>query len=165
MANPFMQYENFVYLLAAQDITGTATASSYLDLKTANAAGFLVVVGAITGTSTDTEVITVEAATAPTGAEATISFRYRLSGAVGTNTWGAVTTCASTGLALTVSDDNKLLWIEVDPQEMATSDYRYVRVVCTDTPDMTNFIVAVIGLVQPRYMQTTYVSATAAASA
>jgi hypothetical protein len=165
MANPFMQYENFVYLLAAQDITGTATASSYLDLKTATAAGFLVVVGAITGTSTDTEVITVEAATAVDGTEVAQSFRYRISGAFGTNTWGAVTTCASTGLALTVSDDNKIVFIEIDPQEMAVSDYRYVRVVCTDTPDMANFIVAVIGVIQPRYMQTTYHSATAAASA
>lgn len=165
MSNPFIAYENLVPLLAPQDITGTATASGYLDLRTANAAGFLVVIGAITGTSTDTEVITVEAATAVTGAEAAIPFRYRLSGAVGANTWGAVTTCASTGLALTVSDDNKILFIEIDPQEMAVDDYRYVRVVCTDTPDMANFLVAVIGVVDPRYRQTTFVSATGAASA
>jgi hypothetical protein len=94
-----------------------------------------------------------------------VAFSYRLSGAVGTNTWGAITAVASTGVALTVSDDDKLLWIEIDPGAMAASDYRYVRVLLTDTPDMANCLVGVIGVLDASYKQTTFVSATAAASA
>jgi hypothetical protein len=163
--NPFVGYDNFIPLLAPADITGTVTASAYMDLKGANRAGFLVAFGAITGTSTDTEVVTVQAATAPDGTEAAIAFSYRLSGAVGANTWGAITTVASTGVALTVSDDDKLLWIEINPDAMAANDYRYVRVLLTDTPDMANCLVGVIGVLDASYKQTTFVSATASASA
>jgi hypothetical protein len=163
--NAFVGYDNFIPLLAPADITGTATRSAYMDLKGANRAAFLVCFGALTGTSTDTEVVTVEAATAVTGTEAAVAFSYRLSGAVGTNTWGAITAVASTGVALTVSDDDKLLWIEIDPGAMAASDYRYVRVLLTDTPDMANCLVGVIGVLDASYKQTTFVSATAAASA
>lgn len=167
--NPFVQYENIVPLLAPADIASTVTASNYMDLKTANHAAFLVVLGAVTSaTATDAEVVTVEAATAEGGAEAAIAFNYRLSGALGDNTWGAITAAASTGLALDpAADDNKLLWIEIDPAAVhaAKADAHYVRVKLTDTPDMTACLVAVLGIIDPVYKQTTLVSATASASA
>jgi hypothetical protein len=163
--NPFVGYDNFIPLLAPADITTTATRSSYMDLKGANRAAFLVCFGAITGTTTDTEVVTVEAASAVDAAEAAVAFSYRLSGAVGTNTWGAITAATTAGVALTVSDDDKLLWIEINPDAMAASKYRYVRVLLTDTPDMANCVVAVMGVLDASYKQTTFVSATASASA
>lgn len=164
MANPFVMYDNIVPIVSPQDITGTATSAPYMDLKNAQAAGFLICVGNVDGTSTDTEVITVQAATAEGGTEAAIPFRYRQATALGANVWGAVTTCASTGLAYAVGDDNKWLWIEIEPAELAADDYRYVRVVLTDTPDMANFLVAVVGFIQARYKQTTMLTATGSAS-
>lgn len=163
--NAFVGYDNFIPLLAPADITTTITRSAYMDLKGANRAAFLVCFGAITGTATDTMVVTVEAASAVDAAEAAIAFSYRLSGAVGANTWGAITAATTAGVALTVSDDDKLLWIEINPDALAVSDYRYVRVLLTDTPDMANCLVGVIGVLDASYKQTTFVTATASASA
>jgi len=168
MSNPFVEYDNIVPLLAPQDITTTATASSYMDLRYAHRAAFLIVFGNVHGsTSTDREVVTVQGATDPAGTEAAIAFNYRLSGALGTNTWGAITAAeAAVGVSINPgTDDNKLLWIEIDPADLAANDYRYVRVLLTDTPDMDNCLVAVLGLTQPRYKSSTHKSVTASASA
>jgi hypothetical protein len=139
-----------------------------MNIKYANRAAILVVLGNLaSGTATDTEVLTVEAATAEGGTEAAIAFTYRLSGALGDNTWGAPTACASTGLALDPAvHDNMLVWIEVDPEVVfaAKADALYVRVKLTDTPDMANCLVAVLGITDPVYKQTTYNSSTASAS-
>jgi len=164
--NPFTQYMNIIPLLEPKDISTNITASAYMDLKGANRAAFLVSFGAITSaTAGDTEDITVEAATSDAGAtEAQIDFRYRKSGALGANTWGAITSASV--LQLTASaDDNVLVWIEIDPDELAANDYGYVRVKLTDNPDMTACLVSVIGLTSPKYRMTTMVSATASASA
>ncbi|MDD2765849.1 MAG: hypothetical protein PHE83_17950 [Opitutaceae bacterium] len=164
--NPFVQYQNIIQLLEPKDIGTTVTASAYMDLKGANRAAFLVQFGAITSaTALDVEEITVEAATSDAGAtEVQIDFRYRKSGALGTNTWGAITSASV--LAMTASaDDNKMVWIEVDPDALAANDYRYVRVKLTDNPDMTACLVGVIGLLDPVYRMTTMVAATASASA
>src|SRR3990167_10104735 len=119
--NPFVAYDNIIPLLEPKDITTTITASSYMDLKYAHKAAFLVVFGAITSaTLLDVEEITVEGATAPGGTEAAIAFSYRLSGALGANTWGAITSVGATGFALAASvDDNKVVFIEVDPDALA----------------------------------------------
>lgn len=167
MANPFLMYDNVFPLLSPADITGTATTTAYVDLRNAQAVGFLIAVGNVDGTTTDTEVITVQAASVPTGAEVAVPFWYRQSSALGTNAWGAVTSCASTGFSWAVGDDNKWLWIEVDPTELAAEniDYRYIRLVLTDTPDMANFLVSAVAFVQARYKNATMMSASAAASA
>jgi hypothetical protein len=167
MANPFVAYDNIVPVIVPQDIASTATSSPYVDLRNANKAWFLVCFGLITSaTTTDREVVTVEAATAEGGTEAAIAFRYRQAGAVGANTWGAVTTADTTGVSLApATDDNVTLLIEIDPDELAANDYRYARVVLTDTPDMTACLVAVYAILEARYKQTTHISATASASA
>ena len=168
MANPFLGYDNFVPLLAPVDIASTATDCAYMDLRNAQKASFLIQFGAITSaTTTDEFVITVEAATAEGGTEAAVDFRYRKSGAVGANTWGAVTTvAAATGLGMGAADsDNMFVWVEVDPDALAGSDYRYARIVLTDNDDMTACLVSVMGIIEARYKQTTHISATASASA
>ena len=163
---PFLGYENAIMLVAPQNIASTATTSPYMSLKNAQAAAFLIVYGAVTSTTvTDTSVITIECATAEGGVEATIDFRYRRAGALGENTWGAVTTCASTGLAVaSASDDNCMYYIEIDPDVLAANDYEVARVVLTDTADLEVCLVTVLGLIQPRYKQTTHISSTASAS-
>jgi len=167
MFNTFVGYENIVPLLAPQDITSTVTASGYMNLKGAHKAAFLVVLGAIGSTTAgDTMVVTCTGATTDAGGtEAAVGFSYRISGALGANTWGAITSVTTTGLALTVSQDNMLVWIELDPSDLAAGDYNYVKLLFTDTTDMDNCLVAVLGIVQPRYKMATFQSVTASASA
>jgi hypothetical protein len=162
--NPFVQYENIVPLLAPQDIVDTDTATPFVDLKTANKAAFLVFLGALTtATATDVLNITVEAATAAaSGSEAQVAFNYRLSGAVGANTWGAITAATATGgVEIANTDDNKALWIEIDPAAIlaAKADARFVRVFISPT-DLAATLVAAMALVDPVYKQTTMISAT-----
>ena len=115
--NAFVMYENITPLLAPQDIAGTATATQYVDLKTAHDAVVFVHFGGITTASADQTagpVVTIEAATAAASAanEVNYEFRYRLSGA-GTGVWSAIAT-ATAGVDLTVTGDNKMLAIYID---------------------------------------------------
>ena len=165
--NPFVSYDNIILLLEPKDIVTTATNSAYMDLKNANRAALLVTYGAITSdTAADEAQVYVEAATAEGGTEAQIAFSYRLSGALGDNTWGAITTRTATeviSLAASVSD-NKMIWIEINPEEMAANDYRYVRVSLTDSTALGAALVCVHGFITPKYRMTTFQSSTASAS-
>ena len=167
MANPFVGYDNIIPLLAPVDIVDTETETPYMDLKNAQKASFLIMFGAITSaTTTDEIVVTVEAASAEAGTEAAIGFRYRLSGVVGANTWGAVTSVASTGLGLGADDsDDMSLLIEIDPDVLVANDYRYVRVWLKQSVALEACLVGVFGIIEARYKQTTHISATASASA
>ena len=163
--NAFVMYENITPMLAPQDIAGTATASQYIDLKTAHDAVIFVHVGAITTASADQTagpVVTIEAATsaASSATETNYEFRYRLSEA-GTGVWGAVT-AASAGVDLTVTGDNKILAIYIDPAEVQTAltDGRFVRAVITPGTGGASCLVAVTAAINPRYHQTAMVSAT-----
>lgn len=164
MGNLFAEYDNIFPLVAPVDLAGTVSSSPYVDLAGAQKCAILVSTGNInSGTATDTQVITVQAATAEDGTEAEIAFRYRTV-LVGSNQWGAVTTAGTGGVTLAVTDDNINIWIEVDPDELAANDYRYVRVVSTDTPDMAACLYAAFAFLTPRYKQTTAWTATASAS-
>ena len=163
--NLFGEYGNFFPLLAPVDAASNVQTTPYVDLKGVHKARFLVMIGNInSGTATDTEVITVEAATAEGGTEAAVAFRYRTV-LVGSNQWGAITTADTTGVSLAVTDDNINVLIEIDPDELAASDYRYVRLVATDTPDMAACLISVLAELSPRYKMTSNISATASASA
>lgn len=170
MPNPFVGYDNIIPLLVPQDTTSATTACPYMDLKNAHKASFLIQFGAITSTTvTDEMVITIDCVdTDDGGTEAAVGFRYRKSGALGDNTWGAVTSVASTGVGMGADDsDNMMLWIEIDPDELAANDYRFARVVLTPSPtdQMEACLVSVVGILETRYKQTTHISATASASA
>ena len=91
MGNNLVSYDNVVMLLAPQDIAGTAAASTYLDLKTANDCMIYVMVGDITTASADQTtgpVVTIQASTAAASnaTETNYEFLYRLSDAVQSNT-------------------------------------------------------------------------------
>lgn len=165
--NNFVQYDNVIPLVAPVDIASTATSTPYVDLKGAHKAAFLVMFGLVTSaTAGDREVVTVQAATAEGGTEAAIAFNYRKAAAPGANTWGDITAASATGIEVDPSaDDGVSFWIEVDPSALAASDYRYVRVVLTDTPDMTACLTSVVGIIDQRYAMNTMVTATASASA
>ena len=165
MGNNLVSYDNVVMLLAPQDITKTATASTYLDLKTANDCMIYVMVGGITATADQTTgpVVTIQASTAAASnaTETNYEFLYRLSGAVESNTWTAPA-YATAGVDLTVDGDNKILAIKVDPAGVAAlgADFRYVRVVVTPDTSGATCLVSVMAAIDTRYKQTTFVSAT-----
>ena len=165
MGNNLVSYDNVVMLLAPQDIAGNATASTYLDLKTANDCMIYVMVGSITASADQTAgpVVTIQASTAAASndTETNYEFLYRLSGAVQSNTWTAPAS-ATAGVNLTVTGDDKILAIKVDPAGVAAlgADFRYVRVVVTPDTGGTTCLVSVMAAIDTRYKQTTFVSAT-----
>jgi hypothetical protein len=165
MGNNLVSYDNVVMLLAPQDIAGTAAASTYLDLKTANDCMIYVMVGGITATADQTTgpVVTIQASTAAASndTETNYEFLYRLSDAVQSNTWTDPAS-ATAGVDLTVTGDNKILAIKVDPAGVAAlgADFRYVRVVVTPDTSGETCLVSVMAAIDTRYKQTTFVSAT-----
>lgn len=150
-------------LLAPQAITTSATASSYVDLDGAHWATFLVSLGAWTSDSTDTVTFTVEASTAGSSnaTEAAIAYTYRLASAIDTDSMGAITAATTAGVALTATDDNKVLVIDVDPAAVAaTADRRYLRVVATPSSHNASTLLSVCAFLEPRYPGNSIPSAT-----
>ena len=167
MTNRFVGYDNIQPLIApVAGTTGTLT-TEYVDLRGAQNASFLVMFGAITSTTAANYLaITVDAAVTEGGDEAAIGFDYRVSGIVGANTWGAITSVTAAGYVGAVPAlDNNMVWIDLDPATLAANDYRYCRVVATPTDSLDTYVVAVVAIIESRYKQTTFVSATASASA
>lgn len=145
-------------LLAPQDIVATATASAYINLQ--EAAGLIeisVPFGAIASTDdTGGVIVTVEASTAGSSnaSEEPIGFNYRLSGAVATDLMGAITAATTSGVNVDEGDDNKTLFIYVDPAQFAALglDKNWMRVVLTPTSEVTSTIVGgVHARFRPRY--------------
>jgi hypothetical protein len=148
-------------ILAPADIAATATASQYFDLENAHWATIAVQFGAITNS---TIAVTVECSTAASSnaTEQTIGFNYRLSSAVATDSMGAITAATTTGAALAATDDNKTLFIDLDPSAVAAlaADMQFARVVITPATDNTAVLVGAIAYLEPRYPGNTIASAT-----
>lgn len=163
MFNSYVGYNNIVPLLAPVDIVDTNTATPYVDLKGSHNLAFLISLGLQTSaTAADTLPITVECATDPGGTEAQVDFYYRKAAAAGANTWTAAASASVVTLAASL-DDGVMLWIELDPDELAASDYRYARVRANPS-DLAACLIAVAAITNPRYHQTVFGSATASAS-
>jgi hypothetical protein len=157
--------ENIIPLKAPVDSAGTAYASPWVDLKNALHATFFYYAGVVTATSADQAVvITMEAATAAaSGSEVAIAFKYRLSGATGANTWGAITAATSTGVSLdTTSSDGMMLLVDIDPAALdsALADARFVRMVVGIDAGGTVTLNSAWAVLDPRYPQSTHLSAT-----
>jgi hypothetical protein len=151
-------------ILAPANIVATATGSQYIDLKYAQSVTFAVQFGALTSDTTDTCTVTVECSTAASSnaTELKIGFTYRLSAAVATDTLGAPTAATTDGVAITADDDNKTLFIDLDPQAVANlgADYRFARVFLTPNAEMAACTVGAIAYIVPRYAQVTPPSST-----
>lgn len=164
MGNKLVMYENIVPLLSPQDTAATALATPFVDMATAHELALVLHFGNLTSTSADQYVtVTVEAATAASsGSEVTIPFVYRKSGAVLANSWGAATTATTAGVTmLTASEDEMMLWIQIDPADVPgeLADARYVRAVATPLEGVVS-LVSAFAVIDPRYKQATMVSAT-----
>lgn len=148
-----------VPLISPYDATSTDPATPFV--KVSRAAGlvkFLVPFGTITG---DSCTVTLDVATANSTVGLTdvaVGFRYRLSAAVGGDSWGAVTTADSTGVAVTANDDDKILLIEYDPRE--NEDYEWARLTFTTGGSMSNCEIAAVAVFKPRYAQLDQLSST-----
>lgn len=143
-----------VPILAPQDITETATATSFVNIQKAHWITFLLQFGTITGDSIDVKPeVSIE--NADSGTEANVKFRYRLSSAIGTDSWGAITdVAAGSTVGIAAGDDNKLLLIDVDPADVsaALSNADNVRLLITPgSSGVTACLVSAIAVLEPRY--------------
>ena len=166
MAANYGMYENIMPLVAPVDNGATTIAATpFIDLKTAQECSIFLFFGVVTSaTATDELNINLEASTAATTTSgANIAFKYRLSGAVTANTWGAITDATSAGLSVaSTAFDGLMYQIIVDPRVIAeTDDRRYVRVVCTEANAYTVLLWSAFAVVDPRYKLTTMQSVTA----
>ena len=164
----FVFGENIVPLKAPIDSAGTAYATPYVDLKNALHATFYAYFGVVTATSADQNVvITMECSTAAASnaTEVAVAGKYRLSGATGANSWGAVTAFTSTGISLdTTTVDGKMVAIDVDPAALVAAhgqdDVRFVRLVMGIDAGGTVTLNSVWAELDPAYPQLTHLSAT-----
>jgi hypothetical protein len=166
MIGRYGQILSFVPLMAPANISTTATNTNAVDLARCHRATFIVFGGAITATSADQNVVvTVLASSVVTSGTGTaIAFNYRVSGAVGTDTWGAVTAATAAGASIVPATlNNAFLLIDVDPANVLNGvtslDGRYVRLVITPNAGATSTILGVLCELEPRYAQTNMESA------
>lgn len=164
--NLFAQYDNVVPLIQPVDLGSTATNTPSIALKGAHRVSFLVQTGVTTPNATgDIVDITVVAATAEGAvAQTAIAFKYRKSSVVTANTWGAVTTATATGIELTDDDEGMSLWLEVDADTLAASDYTHLHLNIEQNA-FTVFLASAVAFIESRYRMTTMATATACASA
>lgn len=149
MFGNYQENEKVLNLLAPQDITETTTATAYIDVGDAvGKIELMIPFGAMASTdTTDVILVTVEASTAGSSnaTEQSIAFKYRKSSAVATDDLGAITASGSTGVEInTNDDDNKTLFLYVDPAALAAlgADINWLRVkLAPGTTDVTQCIV------------------------
>jgi hypothetical protein len=158
---------HIVPLKAPVDAAATDFATPYVNLKDALHCTLFAYFGVTTAASADQNlIVTVEASTAATSnaSEVAIAYSYRLSGATGTDTWGAATAVASTGFSAdTTTIDGKLIAIDIDPAKIEAAhgqrDAKYIRMVVDLDAGNTVNLIAVWAELDAAYPQTTHLSA------
>lgn len=122
-------------VLAPRNLAGVTTNTNHVNVAGANWISFLISIGVTSSaTSADLEVGAV-CSTAETSAAAVptlLPFTYRISSTVGTTqyTWSALTTGSTAGsVAVTTGQDNIMVWIDIDPGDMAAvgEDYKWAH--------------------------------------
>jgi len=167
----FLEKFNFIPVLKTQAYTSDATVlgTEYSKLDNAHWITYLVPLGDFgTTADTDTLTFTVECSTAAASnaTEVQVPFRYRLSGKVGANTWGAITAvAASVGVVISDTDNStRVLAVEVDPAAAlgahAQADAKFVRLVITFSGAAGSGVLAAQAVIAPRYPGNTQLSAT-----
>jgi len=157
--------EQIVPLKAPVDSAGTAFATPYVNIKNALHATFFYYAGVVTATSADQAVvITFEAATsaASSATEVQIPFKYRKSGATGTDTWGAITSgVAATGYSYGTTDDGSMVLFDIDFAALYAlqPDATHIRMVVGIDAGGTVTLNAAWAVLDPRYPALSHVSA------
>lgn len=140
---------HIVPLVAAANLAAT-TSSTGINMGLFNQVDFVIALGDL---ATADFTLTVWNSTT-TAAGTAIAFEYRLSAAAGTDTMGAVTAIASTGLALAnASYDNMTVIVSLDSDAL-TDTYKYAGITLTRGGSATAYA-SVTALCYPRYPQAT----------
>ena len=146
-----------VPLLAPQASTTADIETAHMKIKNAQWISFLCVWSSLTSDSTDVVNVMVYTSTDASTTNAVAQpFKYRLSSAVATDSWGTITAAtAASGYDITGTDDNKLLLIDVDPATLLSldSDAIYAHLLIDGSGAVTNPMFGVIGFLEPRYPQ------------
>jgi hypothetical protein len=159
----FGQISKFVPILAPVDATSTTKITNFVNVQNAHRCTFLIPFGVITSSSTTASpaVTVIAASTAASTGGVAIPFSYRKSAAVGTDTWGAVTAVAATGVTMTLTDDGMALLIDVDPINVAnaatTTTAKFVAVKFIPNAYQTVCLLSAMAMLEPRYAQTSMV--------
>ena len=129
--------------------TDTATfVTPHVNMKLYEKVEFVVMFGTLSGGS-NALTVTQDAATAGTTSTTAIAARYRMPAAAGTDTMGAVTALASTGLTLTYGTfTGKGIIVDIDSSDLTTADKPYVGLTFTGANSATSTIWA---LCWPKY--------------
>lgn len=143
---------HYVPLIAAAQKTGATFSTGGINMGLFNQVEFICQLGAA---ATADFTVTAEECTATGGtSNDAVAAEYRVGAAAGTDTMGAVTVLATTGLAIAnATYDNKLLVVTVDSDSL-TDTHKYVRLTFTD-PGTADLFIAVVAACHPRYQQAT----------
>ena len=142
---------HIVPLLAPAQISATTTIAG-INMGLFNQVDFIIALGDL-AVADFTLTMAEDTASTATSADA-IAFEYRVSAAAGTDTMGAVTAVASTGLALAnATYDNMTVIVSVDSDAL-TDTHKYIRPVLTRGGSATAYV-SVTALCYPRYPQAT----------
>ncbi len=139
-------------------VTATVSQSAtlvapHINMKLYEKVQFIVHFGALT-TANFALTVTQSAVTAGSTSTA-IAARYRLTTTAGTDTMGATTALASSGLTLTDGTyDLMTLIVDNDSQDMTTDSKPYAGLTFTD-PGTATAVITIIALCWPKYPQET----------
>jgi len=137
--------------LAPVAFTNSCACSQFVDLNMANWVSFIVDFGLTSATQVT---VSVEASSIGSSASATkIGFDYRLSSAVATQGWGAITDGTTAGVAILAANaNNASVLIDVDPAEVQLLGEQHRWVGVRLTPTSSRLVTAgVTAFIQPRY--------------
>ncbi len=153
-----------IFPIKAPAATTADSNSSWVNLKNVQDIEFLVSWGDMESSTDYFDVYVYSTTSATSGTtnsnDYALPFDYRLSSAVGTNAWGAITAVSTaTGYArVTAASDNRALLISLDPAVVYSHDsdaqYVYVSIdanaaAATDT----NYALGITAIIKPRYPQ------------
>lgn len=151
----FAEEYQVVPILPPQDILLTGTGTDYVKMSSIGQGQLEIEIFAGNLGATDSTgnlLVTVQTSTSgDSDATADIAFNYRLSAAIGTNTWGTITAATSAGIAMVSSTaDNMMMLIYVDP---AVAGAEYVKAYLQPSTDSTATMVSAVARFIPRYAQ------------
>lgn len=144
-------------LVAPVDAVATAQTTGYVDMSKYNQVQFVVFCGAADTVGT----LALEQSTTAdsSGTEAGLGFYYRKSGAVATDTMGAITHIDSTATLATLATDDALIYI-IEPDQLDDGK-RWCRLVFTPSGTSSACLVSVHAVLSgPRYAANVMISAT-----
>jgi hypothetical protein len=139
--------------------------SAHVKIKNAQWISFLLNWSSLTSDATDTVKIMVYSTTAGDTTNAIAQpFKYRLQAAVGSDTWGAITSAtAAAGVSITGTDDNKALLIDIEPASLYAldPDAEFIHLLVDGSGIVTNPAFGGFCILEPRYPQNANLTTTA----